>query len=107
MTSNQLVRLSIVGGGFALALASIQPALSCHRYAHWRYPWPQACGSTVHAHMRIVADAASVEPDQRTPAEIADANYHDLEVALHHDEINKLMGLLRAGKLDGEGNEIK
>jgi len=39
-----IARLSIVASGFALALFSVQPALSCHRYAHWGYPWPQRCG---------------------------------------------------------------
>jgi hypothetical protein len=27
-------------------LLSAQPALACHRYSTWSYPWPQSCKTT-------------------------------------------------------------
>ena len=30
-------------------LFAVQPALACHRYAVWRYPWPQRCDVATHA----------------------------------------------------------
>lgn len=28
----------------ALVLVASQPADACHRFARWKYPWPQRCG---------------------------------------------------------------
>src|SRR5271166_2979887 len=61
-----IARLSIVAGGFALALFSVQPALSCHRYAHWAYPWPQRCGVSIQparvATVTVIPDIPVVLP---------------------------------------------
>jgi hypothetical protein len=27
----------------AIALMLPSPALACHKYSHWYYPWPQSC----------------------------------------------------------------
>lgn len=29
-----------------VCLLSAQPALACHRYSNWSYPWPQSCKAT-------------------------------------------------------------
>jgi hypothetical protein len=104
---------------FALAalLVSAQPAAACHRFSHWAYPFAQRCAITSRVALyppkddrsyyveitKLPLDPVSdpplpaVEPvDQRTPDQIADQQEHDAAVAAHHDEINKLMAILRA-----------
>ena len=48
-------------------LLSAQPALACHHYRSWSYPWPQSCkvGSTpapVHQHTWFVEIAPEPAP---------------------------------------------
>jgi hypothetical protein len=33
--------------GLALALLNASPALACHRFKYWAYPFPQKCGLRV------------------------------------------------------------
>jgi hypothetical protein len=32
--------------GLIVFLLSVQPALACHHYRSWSYPWPQSCKVT-------------------------------------------------------------
>ena len=64
----------------ALALAfmlSVQPALACHHYRSWSYPWRQSCRVTSAApvHHRIWSVDVAPEPvaTPPTPAPVVEA----------------------------------
>ena len=84
-----IARLSIVAGGFALALFSVQPALSCHRYAHWGYPWPQRCGAPIQP-TRVAT--MTVIPDIPVPAVVTLPLTNEQAATLTDDE-QRQMGL--------------
>ncbi len=84
----------------AVALAALTltvlPAHACHHYTAWWYPWPQSCGAHPHAHAKAYVEVVAATPvDRRTPSEIADEDEHNWALTTRHDEINKLMIILR------------
>jgi hypothetical protein len=53
-------------------LLSAQPALACHHYRSWSYPWPQSCRVTsapapVHQHTWFVEIAPEPAPPAPAP----------------------------------------
>jgi hypothetical protein len=98
----------------AALIVSAQPATACHRFAVWKYPFPQRCAvtrTTYHApapaktyYVEITTPPqiplpkvdAITEPEQRTNEQIRDQQEHDEAVAAHKDEINGLMFILHA-----------
>ena len=50
-------------------LLSAQPALACHRYHSWSYPWPQSCrvASAAPVHHRAWFVDIAPEPVARPP----------------------------------------
>ena len=83
--------------------ATVQPAQACHRFAHWKYPWPQRCGavhSKPHYAALILPDArrrsslvpSAPQPENRTAPDIVITpellDEHDVGIA-------KLRALLR------------
>lgn len=89
----------------ALAMTVSQPALACHRFSVWKYPWPQRC-SVVHP--QVAANAWAVEittppplaviEDQRTPEQIAEYLEHERAVAAYKNELNLRLRLLELEK---------
>ncbi len=100
----------------ALPLGS---AHACHRYADWRYPWPQHCGSYAASpsksyYVEIVTPlavkpvaSAPLEYDARTPEQIKEIDEHMDAVAKHHDEINRLMVILHAEEDAAKAAELR
>jgi hypothetical protein len=46
----------------ALIGAMVEPALACHRYHVWHYPWPQRCPVALDSHGTPVAEALTPRP---------------------------------------------
>jgi hypothetical protein len=87
------------------SLLAANPALACHRFHVWRYPYPQRCQVAhvvYHApekkdyYVEIVETKPikPQEPDLRTPEQIQESKEHDAAMVKYHDEINALMHLL-------------
>ena len=59
-----------------LFLLSAQPALACHRYHSWSYPWPQSCRVTsvapVHQRTWFVKIAPEPAPRPAPTPEVED-----------------------------------
>lgn len=91
----------------ALALASVlllmaSPLAFAHCFSIWNFHWRQP-GCSVHAPPApprkdgewFVEITTPPPVDERTPDEIAEQQQHDEAVAEHHDQINRLMRILR------------
>ena len=65
-----------------LSLAMDAPAVACHRFHVWRYPWPQRCDAprSIRVALVRIAPRPSVVNEEKTPPPIplpslADAAY--------------------------------
>ena len=54
-------RLMIIAALMAIA----QPAVACHRFHIWKYPWPQRCSVAGQVHARVVTTAPQPLPIPR------------------------------------------
>ncbi len=82
------------------------PVDACHRFHVWRYPYPQRCGVAAptpvqapqdrswYVEITDAAPSSPLETDLRTPDQIRDFDEHYIELAKHHDEINRMMVIL-------------
>jgi hypothetical protein len=55
----------------ALAIAfmlAAQPALACHRYSSWSYPWPQSCRTSSAAPVHQRTWFVEIKPEPPPPA---------------------------------------
>jgi hypothetical protein len=78
----------------ALALTfmlSAQPALACHRYHSWSYPWPQSCRvsspAPVHHHTYFVEIAPEPVVTPPTPAPEVEAPVSPAAIETLNEEL--------------------
>ena len=76
----------------ALALlAGSQPALACHHYRSWSYPWPQSCRVTsvapVHHRTWFVDVAPEPTATPPTPAPVVEAPVNPEAIETLNDEL--------------------
>jgi hypothetical protein len=54
---------------FLAVLLSASPAVACHRFSRWAYPWPQRC-AVARVQLPVSAPAPPVKPDAPTDNDI-------------------------------------
>jgi hypothetical protein len=110
----------------AILLIGAQPAVACHRFSRWHYPWAQRCWVTAHVAyhppgrtpedrsyfvevtqvpplpalnpQETQAPEKPLETDLRTPEQIQESDEHDAVMKNEHDRINALIKLLQPDK---------
>jgi hypothetical protein len=75
----------------------VSPAHACHRFAVWKYPFPQRCAvaqlQVDHSWFVEIADPAPTVG--RTSEQEADQREHDNAVQAYKGDINDLMSVLK------------
>ena len=99
----------------ALALMftlSVQPALACHRYSSWSYPWPQSCrtSSAAPVHQRTwfveikpePPPAPAAEPEELTRAQALETLKQELRMRSTQALELQTLGLTMEEKRNGD-----
>jgi hypothetical protein len=73
-----------------LMAAAPTPAAACHRFARWRYPWPQRCGA-IHAERPARVAAREIAPAPFAPIRsLPPPTLNDLEDQARREAIDRL-----------------
>ena len=82
----------------ALVLVASQPADACHRFARWKYPWPQRCGASGVSGVAVQIPRPAVQKDERVTERVTveiTVTSELLETWAREDALAKLKGELK------------